>query len=349
MPKISKSIEIVSSTNKKLSSMGLNSRIEIKKILQQHYSDVRITDVCDAEELDGITARKPDLVFLGMKFVPENSHPDSNLIWLSQHLSEAGIAHTGSDKAASMLEHNKQLAKERVTEQGLATAASLLLRQGEYYNEQDITIGYPIFIKPVDGGGGSGINERSLVYDFSELQLQVEWLMNNYQTDALLESYLPGREFSVGILQDSTMATCTALPLEIVAPPNQAGSYFLSSRIKQADTEQTLEIYDAGLKSRLSTFALRIFEVLGGQDYGRIDIRMDSIGTPHFMEANLLPSLLNNYGNLPKASLLNIGLTHEQLILRIASLGMARNIEQPLIMNEELGYIIGPTFQELLV
>jgi D-alanine-D-alanine ligase len=345
MPKINMSIEIVISTDKRLSSMSFDSRVEIKDILEKRYSDVRITDVNSAREVDDLIVRRPDLVFLGMKFVPDNSRTGASPIWLSERLAEAGIAYTGSGKIASMLEHNKQLAKQQVFKQGLATAASLLLRQGEVYNKQDIEIDYPIFIKPVDGGGGSGINEGSLVHNYDELVLQVTWLTNSLQTDALLESYLPGREFSVGILQEASSGNFHMLPLEIVAPINRAGSRYLSSRIKRADAEQTLEITDKELKSSISVFALRVFEVLGGQDYGRIDIRMDSNGLPHFLEANLLPSLLNNYGNLPKASLMNIGLTHDQLIFQIATLGMAKNTKQLTATDDSLNYLAGASLQ----
>ncbi len=349
MSKISKSIEIAISTNKRLSSMSLASRLEIKGVLEKQYSDVRITDICDSEALDELIARQPDLVFLGMKFLKGESGTNTGPIWLSQRLSEAGIAYTGSGRAASALEHNKHLAKQQVSKHGLATAASLLIKQGMRYGAQDITIGYPVFIKPVDGGGGSGINERSLVHNFAALKLQIAWLMENYQADVLLESYLPGREFSVGILQKPYSAQPHALPLEIVAPLNGTGSRFLSSRIKQADTEQTLRIMDEGLKSSLSGFAIRVFEALGGRGYGRIDIRMDSDGTPHFLEANLLPSLLNNYGNLPKASLMNIGLTHSQLILQIAALGMKSSSKQLPIADNPLSYIVSTTPKQLLI
>lgn len=349
MSKIKKSIEIVTSTNKRLSSMSLDSRVEIKAILEKRYSDVRITDVCSVEDLEIMIERKPDLVFLGMKFVPDDSGADATPVWLTERLSEAGIAQTGSGKEASMLEHNKQLAKQRVAERGLSTAESLLLKRGQVYIDQDIGIEYPIFIKPVDGGGGSGINEGSLVHNFAELRSQTTWLIEQFQTDALLETYLPGREFSVGILQKESSLNYHLLPLEIVAPANNSGSRYLSSRIKQADSEETLEIMDHTLKSRISTFALSVFKALGGRDYGRIDIRLDSSDVPHFLEANLLPSLLSNYGNLPKASLMNINLSHEQLILQIASMGMSRSTEHSPAISHSLDEAVDIVLQKLFL
>lgn len=327
--------------------MSLDSRTAIQGILEKRYSDVRITDVSNVAALDEVIARKPDLVFLGVKFVPGDLYANSLPVWLSQRLASAGIACTGSSRAAFILEHNKQLGKQQVRSEGLATADSLLLEQGEYFTEADISIDYPIFVKPVDGGGGSGINEYSLVHNFDELKTQVTWLMENVKTDALLESYLPGREFSVGILQEVFSDDFHAMPLEIVAPTNQTGSRFLSSRVKREDAEQTYEIIDQELKDTLSRFALGAFTALGAEGYGRIDVRMDANGEPHFLEANLLPSLLDNYGNLPKACYMNIGLGHSALILQIAALGLAKNDDQLSFDSNTAGYAIGTGLQAI--
>lgn len=331
LSKLPLSIEIVTSTIKSLSSMSADSRRDAKNILSERYSDVRITDVTTCRDLDQVIARKPDLVFLGMKFIPNDIAGEPSEIWLNQALKSAGIPYTGSDEDASKLEHNKQFAKEQVAHCGLATASSQLIHTGESYTSDDIRLEYPIFIKPVDGGGGSGINELSLVHTFDELQRQVLWLSTVKNTDILLETYLPGREFSVGLLRRCGSNSFDALPLEIIAPKNQSGARFLSSRIKQDDAEQTLEVVDLALKSRLNELALDVFDALGSRDYGRIDIRLDAQGVPHFLEANLLPSLLNNYGNLPKASMMNIDLAHDKLILRIAELALPSYVSQSLL------------------
>lgn len=304
--------------------MSHDSRLEIKNILSDRYCNVRITDINTVEDLNAVIARRPHLVFLGMKFIDDETNEHGDPIWLSQRLLEAGIAFTGSGEIASTLEHNKQFAKERVSEQGFATAAALTIEHGATYTEEDIKLTYPVFVKPADGGGGSGINEQSLVHNFEDLKSQITWLMNNCRSDILIEAYLPGREFSVGILKDTYAGNFDLMPLEIVAPVNQTGARFLSSSIKRADSERTLEVTNLKLKHELSMLALGAFEALGGEDYGRIDIRLDADGKPHFLEANLLPSLLNNYGNLPKAALLNIGLSHVQLVLQIAELGLSK-------------------------
>jgi D-alanine-D-alanine ligase len=115
------------------------------------------------------------------------------------------------------------------------------------------------------------------------------------------------------------------MPLELIAPPDTSGARFLSGAIKKADTEHYLEVTDIPLGTTICTLALDAFHALGAQDYGRIDVRLDSAGKPHFLEANLLPSLLDGYGNFPKACLLNAGLSHKAIILRIVDLALLRH------------------------
>jgi D-alanine-D-alanine ligase len=99
----------------------------------------------------------------------------------------------------------------------------------------------------------------------------------------------------------------------------------LSAQVKSADTEHHLEVTDTSLKEKINTLAINAFLALGAKDYGRIDVRLDSHGTPHFLEANLLPSLVNGYGNFPKSCLLNNDLEYGPMILTIASLAFMRS------------------------
>ena len=78
------------------------------------------------------------------------------------------------------------------------------------------------------------------------------------------------------------------------------------------------------LNSKLATLALKSFVALGGRDYGRIDIRLDNNGQPNFLEANLIPSLIKDYGNFPKACKLHLNLSYQQMIMQIIGLGMQR-------------------------
>lgn len=95
-------------------------------------------------------------------------------------------------------------------------------------------------------------------------------------------------------------------------------------KLKKADTESTHPVADGNLRNSISVLALSVFRALGARDYGRIDIRLDANGVPNFLEANLIPSLIEKYGNFPKACMMNRGLGYEEMILKITDLAINR-------------------------
>jgi D-alanine-D-alanine ligase len=333
MAKRHKHIEIVASSRHELSSMGRTSREAVRAILLKEYDRVGITIVNNLADLAALVAERPDMVFLGMKFVPSNPElglADPHKIWLSEYLDEYGINYTGSDHLAIELELSKELAKQRVAAAGLNTPRFQVIKRYKHLAPEDVTLTYPVFIKPTNRGGGAGIDTGSLAHDFHQLQAKVRSLSVELQSDALVEEYLPGREFSVGILKEAHADRYAVMPIELVAPPDISGARFLSARVKAADTERYLEVSDSDLKTKINAIAIEAFKALGARDYGRIDVRLDGHGVPHFLEANLLPSLLNEHGNFPKACLLNIHLKHEPMIQRIVNLAFLRSTAEEL-------------------
>jgi len=311
----------------RLSSMSLPSRNAIFEVLARHYTDVRITIVNNLVDLEALVARKPDLVFLGMKFVPAAPGSGADRIWITKVLGDHGIACTGSGANAHKLELDKQSAKQCVLEAGLQTSPFYVVSQYEPALRAILPISFPLFIKPTALGGGKGIDSFSVAHNFDQLDSKVLSIATNLSSDSLVEEYLSGREFSVAILKKADSPSYYVMPIELVAPANKDGNRLLSSEVKSADTEKFLAVAEPSIKNAVSVLALSVFNAMGASDYGRIDIRLDAFGVPHFLEANLIPSLINGYGNFPKACELNIGLGYEDMILSIVSLGLARSTD----------------------
>jgi D-alanine-D-alanine ligase len=326
MKKINMKIEIVSSSIEELSSMNYESRNTISKVLSKYYTDVNVTLVDTLSDLELLVERNPDLVFLGMKFVPEeeaNNENDSK-IWISDYLDKNNITYTGSTQSAHRLEFYKELAKISVHNAGLKTADFKVIRHGRAITKNNL-MDFPLFVKPTDQGGGTGIDNKSLVYNLSELNRKTASIYSELGSDSLVETYLDGREFSVAILKNKESVSYSIMPLELIAPINSDGARFLSSIIKKADTEKFRKVIEQNIFDEITALAMDVFIAIGARDYGRIDIRFNSSGTPHFMEANLIPSLLKDYGNFPKACKLNLNLEYEEIILQIVSLALSRN------------------------
>lgn len=330
MIKSNKRIVIVRSMTKGLSSMSQVSCDAVLAVLARHFTTVGISTINDLSDLEALVARDPDLVFLGMEFVPENSAlgmTDPNKIWLSDFLDKHEIAYTGSSRSAHELARYKPLAKQYVLDAGLRTSAYCVVKHNQSFARHDIPLAFPLFVKPTNRGGGLGIDSKSVVYNFEQLCSKVDEITTKFQTDALIEGYLPGREFSVAILKKNEDSNeFLAMPIELIAPSDSHGVRILSGKVKSSNSEMILQVTDEIIKSKVTKLALDAFYALGARDYGRIDIRLDAAGVPHFLEANLMPSLISGYGSFPKACIENIGLEYEPMILKIVRLGLARNI-----------------------
>jgi len=337
MPKINKHIEIVRSNGYGLSSLSQASCDAIFGVLSKHYATVGITTIDDVSDFEILAKKRPNLVFLGIKFVlknPDLGLRDSEKIWISDYLDKLGINYTGSSHDAQELGVNKPLAKQRVLDSGLETSKFYVARQHQPSARTGTSLEFPLFVKPAGRGSGVGVDDDSVVHNQEQLKSKVYSIVANLQSDALIEEYLSGREFSVAILQAEHSPKLFAMPLELIAQPNERGERLLSSRIKSSNTERVAEITDMAIKSAVSELAISAFRALGAKDYGRIDIRMNEAGIPHFLEANLLPNLVESYGSFPKACVMNLGLNYESMILQIVRLGLKRSVS--------LGEIVEP-------
>lgn len=328
--KIYKHIQIARTNRAALSSMSQKSCDMIRGVLEQRYYSVGVSTINDREDLEQLVGSKPDLIFLGMKFISTNhalGRQDPSKIWISDYLDQHDILHTGSGRKAVELEFNKPLAKQRVINLGLGTSPFFIARQNEYRSASELPLRFPLFVKPVNMGGGMGIDDNSVVHNFADFQAKVRHVAVHFHSNALVEQYLPGREFSVAILEYPHSKKLAVMPIELIAEQNARGNRVLGQKIKSSNAESVSWVADTAIRHRVSQLASDVFRALGARDYGRIDIRMDKAGIPQFLEANLIPSLISGYGSFPKACLINLAMDYETMILRIVELGLSRRRE----------------------
>jgi len=324
--KIDKHIEIVGTNNQRLSAMSTRSRQTILGVLSKHYTRVSITIVDDMADLEKLVARQPDLVVLGMKLIlldPTLGYEDSPKVWLSAYLDDHNIAFTGSGADAMALQLDKHVAKQKVLDAGLQSAAYFISSIVEPTFSHNLT--FPLFVKPANRGGSSGIDEQSVVYTNAKLQAKIISLHDKYDSDVLIEEYLVGREFSVAVVEHQVSGKLVAMPIEITAPADAQGNMFLSAAVKEADSEKVIALDDPLLRDTISAFAIDAFEALSSRDYGRIDMRLDAQGVPSFIEANLMPGL-SNHGYLFRCLNLNAGTTYDDMILSIVGVSLERSL-----------------------
>jgi D-alanine-D-alanine ligase len=313
-------IEIVRSSSKKISSLSAKSAAEIIALLSRHYTDVTTTNVDSVADMNALIERKPDLVFTGIYYITDNI--TGAKVWLSTELEKHGIAHTGSDKIANRLSLNKNLAKEQLQHHGIKTAKFKLAGRQSIEQFDASGLRFPLFVKPNNKSGGQGIDEFSIVRTQTELHTKIDSIHSKHRTDALVEEYLEGREFSIAVITNRATQKPIAMPIEIVAAKDGNGERMLSNIIKNLNIESSFAVGNDQEHRNLSSFAIDAFRALGGRNYGRVDVRLDGNGTIHFLEANLIPGLIGEDNYFPKAYRLNLGLEHEEMLLHIVELAL---------------------------
>jgi D-alanine-D-alanine ligase len=308
--------------------MSEKSYLAVQKSLQKKYKHVGVTIINNEEDLEKILISKPDIAYLGMSSVPRkptstNSSPN---IWLADFLEENDIRYTGSRAEAMMLDEDKSKAKEVIKKADISTANYFMAYSGQHINVSQLPLDFPMFIKPPKMGGGAGIDDKSVVNTFKEYKDKIKSLEIDHKSEALVEEYLEGREFTVAILKNYKKDNYNVMPLEMLAKAGKDGLKILGSDAKKADLEKVALIDDQQLVDQLSQLALNVFEIVNARDLGRVDIRMDADGVPHFLEINLLPSVIEGYGNFQKACELHLGLKYDDMLIKVVDLGLSHDL-----------------------
>ena len=284
----------------------------IKDILSKFYSNVIITEVSSKNCLKKLAERRPDLVFSGVKYFDF----EEQQIWLNDFLDQQNISYIGSNHSALNNEHDKSTAKDTVRRAGVVTADYFTAGRDELETIKSKSLVFPVFVKPIRGGDSLGIDETSIAFTKTAMIAKVKQISDLHHCKSIIETYLTGREFSVGILEDELTGKITAMPIEIVTPKNKRGHRILDYDVKKSDDELVKRVVNKDLLKQLSDLGTRAFQALGGRSFGRIDVRLCRKNIPHFMEANLMPGLSKGY--FFRSCAINLGISYEQMIHSIA-------------------------------
>ncbi len=178
-----------------------------------------------------------------------------------------------------------------------------------------VDLPYPLFLKPVAEGSGKGIGEKSKVNDKIELQRVAEELLARFRQPVLVETFLPGREFTVGITGTGAEAEALGV-MEVIFLEKAAAHGYGYENKEFYEDRMTYRLVEGREGERAANVALAAWRALRCRDGGRIDIRCDAHDNPSFIEVNPLAGL-----NPERSDLVFIarfkGLTYRDLIGRI--------------------------------
>ncbi|HUX14016.1 MAG TPA: D-alanine--D-alanine ligase [Spirochaetia bacterium] len=211
-------------------------------------------------------------------------------------LDAYNVPYTMSDPMVLTLTLHKGLAKLVVREAGIPTADFAVVN--EQADAARVSLPFPLFAKPACEGTGKGIDGRSRVESEAALGQLCSDLLERYRQPVLVETYLPGREFTVGIAGNGSGARVLGSMEVIFHAVDEGEIYGYLNKEESEERMSYLPGTDAAARSA-EDVALRSYRALGCRDVSRVDIRFDAGGTPCFMEVNPLPGLHPDHSDLP--------------------------------------------------
>lgn len=330
--KIDRHIAVVTTNADNLNETGFGSNKTCRIIcdhIKERFQQVTFHEVTDTSALNLIIEENPDLVVLCSKYVLDSDQVTR--IWFSEFFDQHDIAYTGSDRSALEFDSNKSKAKAVLLNNGIATANFFLTHPNQFETEEQLPLSLPLFIKPLDAANGNGIDQNSMVNNFSEYTQKVDQLFALYSATCLVEEVLPGREFTVAILEGVDTQSHQIMPIEIIPPINEKGDRVLGFAEKRSNEEEIRPVEEP-LFSAVSALAEAAFMALGARDFGRIDIKLDETGEPHFLEANLVPGMTPETSYFPRtfgstmasSSTTQKAMTEKEIIWKVVELGLMR-------------------------
>lgn len=211
-------------------------------------------------------------------------------------LDAYGIPYTFSDPMVLALTLHKGMTKRIIRDWGIPTPAFAVIETAE--DIAAVKLRYPLFAKPVAEGTGKGITEKSKIASPGQLEAVSRDILARYRQPVLVEEYLPGREFTVGITGTGRDSRAVAV-LEIILKENAQKDVY--SYVNKEFCEELVEYRLAhdDEAERAAETALRSWTALGCRDAGRVDLRSDGSGVPNFIEVNPLAGIHPLHSDLP--------------------------------------------------
>lgn len=227
-----------------------------------------------------------------------------------------GIPYTFSDPLVMSLTLHKGMTKRIIRDAGIPTSDFLVVEQT--IKEGDILFKPPFFIKPVAEGTGKGVSPRSIIRRLEDLESACEVMLNEYKQPVLIERYLSGREFTVGITGtgNDAVAIGTMEVYLLKAAEQGVYSYVNKEKCEELVEYKIMDSTEDPLVKRAEEISLRAWQILGCRDAGRVDIRCDEEDSPYVLEVNPLAGLHPEHSDLPIISK-GVGLGYQALIERI--------------------------------
>jgi D-alanine-D-alanine ligase len=276
------------------------------------------------QSLIELAQSETDLIFNLVESFGGDDGYDSNV---AAYLELLGRKFTGAGSHGLYLAQDKALAKKIFAFHGIHTPYFATVYRGRTEHSHDIQ--FPVIVKPAREDGSIGIQFGAVCNSIKELMERIDYIHAEFDSPALIEEYIAGRELYVGVLGNDKPEALPVVELDLSKLPEGIPK-IAGSEVKWEEETQAYKTTkpffpdDLGeeITKKLQDTAIQAFAALQLRDYGRIDFRLDQAGTVHVLEVNPNPYLspAAEFSMSAKKS----GRSYNELVAEIADLAMAR-------------------------
>ena len=276
------------------------------------------------ESLIELARSQTDLLFNLVESFGGDDSQDTNI---AGYLELLGRRFTGAGSSGLYLAQDKTLAKKIFTFHGIHTPYFTTVYRGRIEHSHDIQ--FPVIVKPAREDGSIGIQFGAVCSSIKELMERIDYIHAEFDSPALIEEYIEGRELYVGVVGNEKPQALPVVELDLSKLP-EGTPKIAGSEVKWEEDTQAYkstkpffpEDLDDTLLTKLQETAVQAFTALQLRDYGRIDFRLAVDGTIHVLEVNPNPYLLSS-AELAMAAKKS-GRKYEALIAEIVDSAMGR-------------------------
>jgi len=293
----------------------------------------------DEEAYGKIKGLKPDFVFN----IAEGIRGESRESQVPAMLEMRGTPYTGSGPLTLAIALDKALTHQVLNANGVPSPRFQVFFSPKQKRQRSLE--FPLVVKPLAEGSSKGIRSSSLVKDERGLQEQLSWVIETYKQSAIVEEFLPGREFTVGLIGNGDPLVLPIVEILLEKLPSGASPiYSFEAKWIWDVPEKPLDIFKCpadvpdDLEKKVRKTAARTFKVLNCRDLCRMDVRLDKEGKPRVLEVNPLPGLIPDpdaHSCLPEAAA-EAGFSYDQLVCTIFWQALKRHEMQHLFSDRSL-------------
>lgn len=234
-----------------------------------------------------------------------------------------GIPFVGADGLSLGVTLDKVVAKKCFIADGIPTPSFFDAKETDDLKRLN-TIGFPLIVKCRYEGSSKGLSRKSRVENYQELKTQVELVNRVYKQSAIVEEFIRGTEFTVGVLGTDNPELLAVVQVKIEGKLDLGDDFYTFSRLQRPELVEYIcpAPIPKKLNDQLQELAIKAYKSVDCRDFGRVDFRVDEKGNPYVLEINPLPCLSKEdvFYVAPRA----MGITYETMMNKILDYGLAR-------------------------